>query len=192
MFRKAMLPAVLLVSMFVITPAARADICFQYGSGGGLSVALGAKLPERNTCAPITLVEQLAIGSRLGVATGSICRGEGVGFPVMVLQYTYTACAGPGGYFESATCQVRLNDQSELPTGQTGGQVSSCNGFYASLPLSQSGPLRQFSDTTLKVWSCSSPAFTISNAGDAQCRGGRTRNRAEEGPALDAPLERRP
>src|SRR5687767_12053639 len=112
MLRKAMLPAAFILSVFVNLPNAQADICFQYGSGGGLSAALGAKLPERNTCAPVALVEQLAIGSRLGVATGSICRGEGVGYPTLVLQYTYTACGGPGGYFESATCQVRLNDQS--------------------------------------------------------------------------------
>src|SRR5215204_2546669 len=144
MLRKSLLLSAILISVLTTVPGARADICFQYGSGGGLSVAIGAKVPAANTCTPVTLVEQLVPFTRVGVATGSICRSE-VGFSVLVLQYTYPACTGPGSYFESATCEIRLSDQSDLPT-KPSDQISSCNGVYAGLQLNQAGPLRQFAD----------------------------------------------
>ena len=59
-------------------------------------VAEGASLPGINACTRVTLVDQ---GNRAGLATGSICNAErGSGFALMVLQYTYTACTGPGSY----------------------------------------------------------------------------------------------
>ena len=51
------------------SPSARADICFQYGTGGGIIVAKGASLPAPNTCLPVALVEQVE-GGRIGIATG--------------------------------------------------------------------------------------------------------------------------
>jgi hypothetical protein len=39
--RKSLLLIVSLVPLFVNTPGAWADICFQYGTGGGVSVAKG-------------------------------------------------------------------------------------------------------------------------------------------------------
>ncbi len=107
MLRKSQLCIAFLLPLFVITAlAARADVCFEYGSGGGVSVAKGATLPAVNSCTPVTLVEE---DGRAGIATGSMCNAEqGHGFPLLVLQYTYTACAGLGSYFESSTCRIRL------------------------------------------------------------------------------------
>jgi hypothetical protein len=38
-------------------PSARADICFQYTTGGAPVVAKGAKLPAPNSCEPLALFE---------------------------------------------------------------------------------------------------------------------------------------
>ena len=73
MFRKGVLLIAFLVPAFASTSDARADMCFQYGSGGGVTIAIGAKVPPINTCTPVSLVEQI-YGGRLGLATGSICR----------------------------------------------------------------------------------------------------------------------
>jgi hypothetical protein len=124
MLRKTLLLIASMLPLFANT--AWADICFEYGSGGGISVAKGASLPAVNACTRVTLVDQ---GGRAGLATGSICTAEqGSGYPLLVLQYTYTACTGPGSYFESATCRIRLHDQGDLPREKDPGQVSSCNG----------------------------------------------------------------
>jgi hypothetical protein len=158
-------------------PGARADICFQYGTGGGVAVAKGAKLPAPNTCIPAMLIED-GTGGRGGVATGTICTGDpGSSQPTLVFQYTYDACAGPGGYFESATCRISISSSStggviDLPTQKPppGSQPSSCNGVYVSLPPNQAGPLKQFTDATLNVWSCSNFP-SVPGGGGAQCRG---------------------
>ncbi len=71
LLRKTLLLIASLVPAIAITPGARADICFEYGSGGGTSVAKGAKVPPVNTCIRVTPVD---LGARLGVATGSICQ----------------------------------------------------------------------------------------------------------------------
>jgi hypothetical protein len=75
--------------------------------------AFGATLPALpNSCTPVTLVEQ-SEGGRGGIATGSIFMGDtGSSRPTLVYQYTYDACAGPGGYFESATCPIDITDSS--------------------------------------------------------------------------------
>ncbi len=151
MLRKSLLLIASIVPLFLVTPAARADICFEYGSGGGISVAKGASLPAANACTRVTLVDQ---GQRVGLATGSICNAEGTGYPLLVLQYTYTACGGPGSYFESATCRIRLLEQGDLPREKDPGQVSSCNGVYADPQTGNTGPMVGFTDLTLKAWSC--------------------------------------
>ena len=56
-----MLPKGLLIiaamGLVFASPSARADICFQYGTGGGIIVAKGASVPAPNTCIPVALVE---------------------------------------------------------------------------------------------------------------------------------------
>lgn len=152
MLRRNLLFVASLVPLFLATSGARADICFEYGTGGGVSVAKGVSLPAVNACRPVTLVEQ---DGRAGIATGSICNAEqGHGFPLLILQYTYTACAGPGSYFESATCRIRLLDQGDLPREPDPNQVSRCNGVYADPQTGNTGPLIQFTDSTLKAWNC--------------------------------------
>ena len=186
MIRKSIPLAAFLVPVFAIIPDARADLCFQYGTGGGVSVAIGAKIPAINTCAPVTLVEQV-YGGRLGLATGSICRSEeGSSRPTLVFQYTYDACVGPGGYFESATCRIDLDINGEVPT-KPSDQNSLCNGVYVGLQPNQSGPLKQFNDSTLKVWSCNGGPFVVPGGGSAQCFAYRPR-RSEDKP-VDAPPE---
>lgn len=161
-------------------PSARADICFHYGSGGGIAVAKGAKLPAPNTCIPATLVEVSTptAQGRGGIATGTICTGDpGSSQPTLVYQYTYDACSGPGGYFESATCRISISNSStggviDLPSAEPppGSQPSSCNGVYVGLPPNQSGPLKQFTDLTLNVWNCTNFP-SVPGGGGAQCLG---------------------
>ena len=77
MLRKSLLLIASMVPLFQANTA-WADICFEYGSGGGISVAKGASLPGINACTRVTLVDQ---GNRAGLATGSICNAErGSGF----------------------------------------------------------------------------------------------------------------
>jgi hypothetical protein len=165
------------------SPSTRADICFQYGTGGGIIVAKGASLPAPNTCLPVALVEQVE-GGRIGIATGSICTGDtGSSATTLVYQYTYDACAGPGGYFESATCRIDINGSSfgggiDLPSKPTP-QISSCNGVYADPESGQSASLTQFTDQTLKAWKCDMPyvpggGSTPQCIGFARRRGGTT------------------
>jgi len=192
MLRKIMLLTAFLMPVFASTPGARADMCFQYGTGGGIIIAIGAKVPTINTCTPVSLVEQI-YGGRLGLATGSICRSEeGSSRPTLVFQYTYDACTGPGGYFESATCRIDLNINGDLPTQPTN-QNSYCNGVYVSLPPGQSGPLKQFNDATLKVWYCTGGPFVVPGGGGAQCFTGRLHSKTDETPAKtdETPAQRR-
>jgi hypothetical protein len=73
-------------------PNARADLCFQYGSGGGALVARDATLLKEGTCQPLALFES---GSLVGAANGMICRdGPGAGGITLVFYYTYDACIG--------------------------------------------------------------------------------------------------
>jgi hypothetical protein len=113
MFRNKLLLIASLGPVFA-SPAAQADICFQYDSGGGILVAKGATLPAENACLPVALVDQ---GSALGMATGSICTGgdpPGTGVPSLVFQYTYTACTFPT-WFEAGTCRIELNVTGDSP-----------------------------------------------------------------------------
>ena len=113
------------------------DLCFQYGSGGGIAVARGATLPAANKCENLALYEVGAAGLE-GAATGSICQ-DWAGATV-IYHYTYDACLGnPGGYFESATCRLQLKD-GNLPT-----TAGSCRGKVNN---------STFTDDTLKLWSC--------------------------------------
>jgi hypothetical protein len=173
-----MLPKGLLIiaamGLVFASPSARADICFQYGTGGGIIVAKGASVPAPNTCIPVALVEQVE-GGRIGIATGSICTGDpGSSAPTLVYQYTYDACGGPGGYFESATCRIDINGSSfgggiDLPTQPTW-QLSSCNGVFADPESNQSASLTQFTDLTLKAWKCNMP-FVPGGGNTPQCIG---------------------
>ena len=118
-----------------------ADICFQYGSGGGIAVARGATVPEPNKCQNLAMYEVGATGLE-GAATGSICQ-DWAG-ATLVFHYTYDACLGnPGGYFESATCRIELKD-NKLPSTASGCRGKVNNGT--------------FTDDTLKVWSCNADA----------------------------------
>jgi hypothetical protein len=106
MHKSLMLSASLGLAL-VSTAPARADICFEYSaSGGGVGIALGAKVPAApNTCDRVTVVG----------ATGLICRSqEGGGAPTLVYQYSLTSCTTP--YFEAASCRLRLEDNSDLPS----------------------------------------------------------------------------
>jgi len=130
----------LLVSLATASPSA-ADLCFQYGSGGGIAVARGATVPAPNKCQNLALYEVGAAGLE-GAATGSICQ-DWAG-ATLVFHYTYDACLGnPGGYFESATCRIELKD-GRLPS-----TASSCRGKVNN---------GTFTDDTLKVWSCDADA----------------------------------
>jgi hypothetical protein len=138
------------VGALLACPSAQADVCFQYGGQAPL-VAKGAKLPPPNACIPVPVVEQdFQPGqlSRVGIATGSLCMGDpGSGDPIVVFQYTYDACQGPGSYFESATCRIDILSSSgggviSLPTENPGSKQSSyCNGVYTGL-LPNSLPTR--------------------------------------------------
>lgn len=194
MLRKGVLLTAFLLPIVDSTPSALADICFQYGTGGGISIAIGAKVPPVNTCTPVSLVEQI-YGGRLGLATGSICNSEqGSSRPTLVFQYTYDACSGPGGYFESATCRIDL----EIPSGnlpdQPSNQNSWCNGVYVSLSSNKSGPLTQFNDSSLKAWNCAGGPFVVPGGGSTQCFARRLRAATEEPSANstdDMPTQRR-
>lgn len=144
---------------------ARADLCFQYGSGGGTLVGRDATLPKEGTCQPLALFET---GSRIGAANGMICRdGPGVGGITIVFHYTYDACIGPGSYFESATCRLQLDNAGNLPT------VSGfCRGMYAT----GSGPnqtLTTFLDGSPKIEQCT--GVIVPGGGGGQCFAGRRR-----------------
>jgi hypothetical protein len=194
MLRKVVLLTAFLLPVFASAPVAQADICFQYGTGGGIAIAIGAKVPPVNTCTPVSLVEQI-YGGRLGLATGSICNSEqGSSRPTLVFQYTYDACSGPGGYFESATCRIDLEVPSGNLPNQPSNQNSWCNGVYVSLPSNQSGPLTQFNDSTLKAWNCTGGPFVVPGGGSAQCFARRLRDRTVESPATksdETPTQRR-
>jgi hypothetical protein len=172
LIRKTLLFVASVGPVFASTSGTRADICFEYGSGG-FSIAIGAKVPAApNACITASLVEQAVPGSRGGVATGSICRSEeGGSRPTLVFQYTYDSCTGPGSYFESATCRFDLEKNGDLPSQKPASQTSTCNGVFVGLLPGQSGQLRQFSDTTLKAWNCTPGAFAVPGGGGAQCFG---------------------
>ena len=131
-----LLPALALIA-FGASSAKATDLCFQYGSGGGIAVARGATLPAANKCINLALYE-VGSGGLEGSATGSLCQ-DWAG-ATLVYHYTYDACIGrPGSYFESATCRLQLNNGG-IPT-----TASSCRGKVNN---------GQFTDTTLKLWSC--------------------------------------
>ena len=131
-----LLPALALIA-FGATSARAADLCFQYGSGGGITVAKGASLPKPNTCQTLAMYE-VGAGGLEGSATGSLCQ-DWAG-ATLIYHYTYDACIGrPGSYFESATCRLQLNN-GNLPT-----TFASCRGKVNN---------GDFADTTLKLWSC--------------------------------------
>ena len=150
-------------------PDAKADLCFRYGSGGGIAVAKGAKLPEPGTCQPLALYE-VAPGGRAGAANGMICRdGPGAGGLTIIFHYTYDACTGGGSYFESATCRLQLGSAGPgtLPTVS-----SSCRGTYGHAPSTPNPvPLKNFVDSTLKLDDCSGVDTTVPGGGGAQCSG---------------------
>jgi len=150
----------------VSTAPARADICFEYTvSGGGIGIALGAKVPATpNTCERVTVVS--ADG---GVATGSICRSEeGSTRPTLVYQYSLSLCTN--AYFESATCRLDLDINSDLPSQKPASQSSSCTGVSANMAPGQSSPLTGFSYyNDLKAWKCTAGPFAVIGGGGATC-----------------------
>jgi hypothetical protein len=164
-FKGLMLSASLGLALVSTTPA-RADICFEYTiSGGGVAIALGAKVPAApNTCERVTVVS--ADG---GVGTGSICRSEeGAGRPTLVYQYSFSACTSP--YFEAATCRIDLDINSQLPTQEPPSQSSSCTGVYAGMAPHQTSPLGGFSYFgDLKAWNCTAGPFAVIDGGGSTC-----------------------
>jgi hypothetical protein len=162
--------AALIGLSLAIPPDARADLCFRYSTGGGMSVARDATLPKEGTCQTLALFET---GGRIGAATGMICRdGPGAGGVTLVFNYTYDACIGPGYYFESATCRAQLDNNGNLPT------VSSfCRGMYAAgshAPLT----LTPFLDPTLKIEQCAGEI--VPGGGGGQCYAGRGLSQRED------------
>ena len=76
MIRKGFLLIVSLAPILA-SVSARADVCFQYDSGGGILAAKGAKVPAQDgVCATVALAEQGSPSSRAGAAAGSICKSN--------------------------------------------------------------------------------------------------------------------
>jgi hypothetical protein len=115
--RLTLLP--LLGIAFACPTAARADLCFRYQkSGGGTLVAKNARLPAPNACESLAMFEVEgkdgpSTKGLEGAATGSICTD--VAGATVIFHYTYDGCLGPGSYFESATCRLKLQNGA-LPT----------------------------------------------------------------------------
>jgi hypothetical protein len=145
MLRKSLPLIATLAFVLASSPDARADICFQYKTGGAPVVAKGARLPPPNSCVPLALFEANEPGSRIGAANAMLCRDNDI---TLVFHYNYDACAGPGSYSESATCRLAI------PNGDLPSTASSCNGQYFVLMPNQSGPAKQFTDLTLNAWYC--------------------------------------
>jgi hypothetical protein len=127
-------------------PSAGADICFQYGSGGGPLVAKAMALPAPNSCLPLALYEN---GGREGAANAMICRDAA---NTLVYHYDYNSCTGPGNYSESATCRLSLTN-GNLPTSNPDGHYV-CNGQFAGLAPNQVAGAKQFTDNTLVASFC--------------------------------------
>ena len=167
MLRKDLMLSASLRLAVVSTAPARADICFEYTvSGGGVAIALGAKVPAApNTCERVTVVSPVDGG----VVTGSICRSEeGAGRPTLVYQYSGTLCTTP--YFEAATCRISLDINSQLPTQRTDSQLSSCTGVYTGMAPGQSSQLHGFSYLDdLKAWNCTAGPFAVLDGGGSTC-----------------------
>lgn len=152
-----------------LAPDAKADLCFRYGSGGGIHVARDATPPKEGTCQALALFES---GGRIGAANGMICRdGPGAGGVTLVFHYTYDACIGPGSYFESATCRLQLDNNGNLPT------VSGfCRGMY-SAGFGPHQTLTTFLDSTPKIEQCAGEA--VPGGGGGQCFAGRGLSRGD-------------
>jgi len=145
MFRKSLSLIASLGLVLVNSPRSHADICFQYGTGGAPLVARGVSLPAKNSCVPLALFEANEFGTRLGAANGMLCRDNDI---TLVYHYNYNACTGPGNYAESATCRLAMY------TGDLPSTSSNCNGQYSAPLANQTGPVKQFSDFSLKAWYC--------------------------------------
>ena len=72
---------------------------------------------------------------------------------------------------KSATCRININNSTTggvpgLPTENPGSfkQPSYCNGVYTGLAPNQAGPLRQFTDQTLRVWDCTNANYKVPGA----------------------------
>jgi hypothetical protein len=158
-----MLSASLGLAIVGAAAPARADVCFEYTvSGGGLSVAIGAKVPVfQNTCERVTIVSMDG-----GVATGSICMSAGQ--DTLVLHYVFDGCLNE--YFEAATCRIGLENQTTLPTKEPTFQPTSCTGVYAGLVPGQSSPLNGFNYLNdLKAWTCTPAPLQVLGGGGGQC-----------------------
>jgi hypothetical protein len=179
LFKGLMLSASLGLAL-VSTAPARADICFEYTvSGGGVGIALGAKVPATpNACERVTVVSQVD-GS---VATGSICRSqEGSGSPTLVYQYSLSACTSPS--FETATCRIELDINSQLPAQKPASQSSSCTGVFAGMAPGQSSPLFGFSHLDdLKAWNCTAGPFAVIGGASTCFARGKGTHPRETGP----------
>jgi hypothetical protein len=107
----------------VTAPAARADLCFRYGSGGGTLVARKAALPAPDNCRPLAFFEK---GGLAGSATGSICTDRNGG--IVIIHYDYDGCLGPS-YTESATCRLQLHNTNTPTTGGACRGTANGSGF---------------------------------------------------------------
>jgi hypothetical protein len=187
MLRKDLMLSASLGLAVVSTAPARADICFEYTvSGGGVAIALGAKVPAApNTCERVTVVSPVDGG----VVTGSICRSEeGAGRPTLVYQYSGTLCTTP--YFEAATCRIDLDINSQLPSTKPAFQSTSCTGVWAGMAPGASSPLHGFSHLNdLKAWNCTPGPFAVIDGGGSTCFA-RSKGAAQgTGPTPQSPRE---
>jgi hypothetical protein len=161
----------------VSAPGARADMCFRYTKSGGLSVAQ-ADLPDRNDCITFALYEPSGSGGLMGAGTGSLCTSIGGTF--VVFHYTYHNCVARGpsspfkidgdSYFESATCQVRLNTSGGGTVGTLPTTTPSvCRGIVAGGKPGQAGKVGAFFNyDDLKIEKCDSNDFNFAvPSGDA-------------------------
>jgi hypothetical protein len=124
-------------------PSAQADLCFHYGSGGGIAVAKGADLPPANQCESLAMFE---VGGAWGAATGSICTDRNGA--TALWHYVYHGCVGRH-YFETGTCAINL--KQGLPSFGT-----ACNLTFSDLPATTapSGPVTGHFDDSLTVSKC--------------------------------------
>ena len=141
--------------------SARADLCFHYGSGGGIAIAKGGKIPPKNTCGSLAMFE---VGGYLGAATGSICTAADT--QSAIYHYVFQACT-PTHYFETGTCTFGLQNGA-LPQG---GSTGECNIVHTD-PNTSPTPVGGF-DSTLNISNCEGVDTTVFSRFQAQCKEGR-------------------
>ena len=146
MFRKSLSLIAGLGLVFVNSPRSNADICFQYGTGGAPLVARGLSLPAKNSCVPLALFEANEFGTRLS-ALQTVCSVETM-HTRLCITTIITRVQVLATSRSSATCRLAMY------TGDLPSTSSNCNGQYSAPLANQTGPVKQFSDFSLKAWYC--------------------------------------